>query len=78
MEGSSLYVGSFNINLRSIYLNGETVLIIHSPALAQQVARDIELAMAPVNSWQVSRDADGQLHWTAGADPSWAHEPATD
>jgi putative cardiolipin synthase len=76
-DRKTLYIGSFNVNLRSIYLNGETVLVIHSPPLAERLARDIELAMAPANSWQVSRDADGQLHWTAGADQSWTHEPAT-
>ena len=62
-DRKTLYVGSFNINLRSIYLNGETVLIIHSPELAQRVARDIELGMAPDNSWKVSHDAEGRLRW---------------
>jgi cardiolipin synthase C len=72
-----LYVGSFNINLRSVYLNSETVLVIHSPQLAERVARDIELGMAPDNSWQVSRDANGQLRWSSGAGQTWTHEPDT-
>jgi len=76
-DRKTLYVGSFNINLRSAYLNSETVLVIHSPHLAEQVARDIELAMAPDNSWQVSRDASGQLRWS-GAGQTWTHEPDTD
>lgn len=71
----TLYIGSFNVNLRSIYLNGETVLIIHSPALAQRVAADIETGMAPDNSWQVSQDADGHLHWSSGAGKVWSQEP---
>lgn len=60
-----LYVGSFNVNLRSIFLNGETLLIIHSPELAADVADDIENAMAPENSWQVTLDDRRQLLWTS-------------
>ena len=76
-DRKTLYIGSFNVNLRSIYLNGETVLIIHSPELAERVARDIELGMAPGNSWQVSQDAEGRLHWTDGASEVSTHEPDT-
>ena len=73
----TLYVGSFNINLRSIYLNGETVLIVHSRQLAQRVAADIETALAPANSWRVLRTADGGLQWSAAGASEWRHEPAT-
>ncbi|WP_298447569.1 phospholipase D family protein [uncultured Marinobacter sp.] len=72
-----VYIGSLNINLRSIYLNSETVLVIHSPQLAAQLAHDIEAAMAPENSWQVTREANGELLWSAGEEQSWTHEPAT-
>src|SRR5690554_7382467 len=48
-DRETLFIGSFNVNLRSIYLNGETVLIIHSPELATAVAEDIRYAMAPEN-----------------------------
>lgn len=73
----TLYVGSFNVNLRSIYLNGETALIIHSPVLAERVARDIELAMAPQNSWRVTQDAEGRLRWSTNGATAWTHEPQT-
>jgi len=76
-DRKALYIGSFNFNLRSIYLNGETVLIIHSPELAERIAHDIELGMATDNSWQVSQDADGRLHWSAGASEVSTHEPET-
>jgi putative cardiolipin synthase len=76
-DRKTLFIGSFNVNLRSIYLNGETVLIIHSPVLAERVARDIELGMAPDNSWQVSQDAEGRLHWFTGAVEASTHEPDT-
>jgi len=76
-DRSTLYIGSFNLNLRSIYLNSETVLLIHSPVLAAQVAGAIEAALAPANSWRVSRDADGRVRWSAGPGQEWTHEPAT-
>jgi len=71
-----LYVGSFNLNLRSIYLNGETTLIVHSPRLAARVAGSIEKAMQPDNSWEVLRDEGGALQWRA-SDGIHHHEPAT-
>lgn len=75
-DRSVLYVGSFNLNLRSIYLNGETVLIVHSPRLAAAVAESIDQAMQPDNSWHVTKDASGALRWT-GSDGTYDHEPAT-
>jgi putative cardiolipin synthase len=71
-----LYVGSFNLNLRSIYLNGETVLIVRSPALAKAVADAIETSLLPQNSWAVAERAGGALHWT-GSDGVYDHEPGT-
>ena len=70
-------VGSFNFNLRSMYLNSETVLVIHSEELADQLAEAIELAMAPANSWQVRRAEDGSITWVAEGGETWTREPAT-
>lgn len=73
-----VYVGSFNINLRSTYLNSETALIIHSPLLAERIAASIEELMAPDSSWQVLRRASGGLEWRtdSGSGPVVeTHEP---
>jgi putative cardiolipin synthase len=75
-----VYVGSFNLNPRSRYLNTETGLIVHSPELAQRVARDIRENMQPENSWQVLIDDAGRLEWharTGGQDSVETHEPMT-
>jgi cardiolipin synthase C len=72
-----VYVGSFNINLRSMYLNSETVLLIHSQELAGQVAEAIELAMAPANSWRVTMGSRGGITWSGQDGERWTHEPAT-
>ena len=72
----TVFIGSFNVNLRSIYLNGETVLIVHSKALAERLAWDMELAMAPDNSWHVTMDEAGNTQWASRGE-TWTHEPAT-
>jgi putative cardiolipin synthase len=75
-----VYVGSFNINLRSTYLNSETALIIDSPVLAERIAASIEELMAPDSSWQVLRSASGSLEWrtaTASGPVVVTHEPMT-
>lgn len=64
-----LYVGSFNLNQRSAYLNSETALIIRSPLLAQKVADAIEHNMQAENSWRVRLDNDGWLSWTIAGKP---------
>ena len=76
VDRKTLYVGSFNLNLRSIYLNGETVLIVHSPRLASAVADAIESSMSPDNSWSVSTGPNGALQWV-GPDETYGHEPDT-
>lgn len=73
-DRSTLVVGSFNVNLRSIYLNGETVLIIHSPELAERVAREINSVMEPENSWEVSLDESGDMQWRS-AEETYGSEP---
>jgi putative cardiolipin synthase len=61
-----LYVGSFNVNLRSVYFNSETALIVRSRALAEAVAGAIETGMLPGNSWRVGLDVGGRMRWDPG------------
>lgn len=75
-----VYVGSFNLNLRSALLNTETALIIDSPVLAEQVAASIEANMQTQNSWQVAFDERKHLRWTTQRDGKVersSHEPKT-
>ena len=62
----TVYVGSLNLNLRSRFLNAESGLVIESPELAGRVAADIELNMAPANSWRVVADGRGRARWIEG------------
>ena len=76
-----LYVGSFNINQRSVYLNSETALIIYSPELAQQVADDIGENLTLHNSWRVTLNQRDELEWVTdynGQARRSQQEPASD
>jgi len=80
LDRQSVFVGSFNLNLRSVYLNSELGLLVHSAELAQRIARDIEKNMRPENSWRVALDEHGQIRWTeesVGVETHYTHEPKT-
>jgi putative cardiolipin synthase len=51
-----VYIGTFNLDPRSINLNTETGVIIHDEQLAKQVEQMIENDMLPENSWNAKTD----------------------
>jgi putative cardiolipin synthase len=69
------FVGSLNLDPRSIYINTEMGLIIDSPTLAASVALEFEEEIKPENSWRVLIDDKGELYWTTG-DKTVRREPA--
>ena len=68
-------IGSFNLNLRSTYLNTESLLVIDDAVIAEQLAGEIEEAMMEENSWRLELQ-EGQLRWVSGAQ-SWDSDPQT-
>lgn len=68
-------IGSFNFNLRSTYLNTESILIIEDQQIAESLASDIEYAMDDENSWHLKLQ-EGEVRWYSG-DKSWEDEPET-
>lgn len=69
-------IGSFNFNLRSTYLNTESLLVIESNSVAISLADDIEQAMNEDNSWRLNL-LKGDIRWYSG-DKIWEKEPETD
>ena len=69
------FVGSLNLDPRSIYINTEMGLIIDSANLAAAVAQEFEEELKPENSWQVLLDDKDRLFWKAG-DTTVRREPA--
>ncbi|MCP4623892.1 MAG: hypothetical protein GY850_10215 [bacterium] len=63
------FVGSLNLDPRSIYLNTEMGLIIESRNLALAVAKEFEEELKPENSWQVLLDDKQRIVWKSGTTP---------
>jgi putative cardiolipin synthase len=58
-----VFVGSLNLDPRSVDLNTELGLVVESEELAQAVAAGFERGISSELSWRVSLDADGDLVW---------------
>jgi putative cardiolipin synthase len=56
-----IFVGSLNLDPRSIYLNTEMGLLIEAPELGEEIARLVERDLKPENSWQVRIDEENRL-----------------
>jgi putative cardiolipin synthase len=68
-------IGSFNFNLRSTYLNTESLLVIENQRVAESLADDMEQAMNEDNSWRLDLH-EGKLRWYSGT-KTWESEPET-
>ncbi|MBN2097359.1 MAG: phospholipase D family protein [Candidatus Omnitrophica bacterium] len=55
VDKEKLFIGSFNVDPRSINLNTEAGLLIYDKKVAQDVAGDILRDMAPQNSWTIGK-----------------------
>lgn len=54
-DREKVFIGSMNFDRRSIVMNTELGVMIHSPELARQVVRQFESMTDPANSYQVIR-----------------------
>ena len=61
------FVGSLNLDPRSIYLNSETGILIDDPELAERIAQIIERDMLPENAWHVRFGDYGRIIWESSA-----------
>ncbi|MFC1830171.1 phospholipase D family protein [Thermodesulfobacteriota bacterium] len=62
-----VFVGSLNLDPRSIYINTEMGLLIDSFGLAADISAVIDRDLEPDNSWKVHLDDQGKLSWVSGA-----------
>jgi putative cardiolipin synthase len=67
MDRHLIYIGSLNLDPRSIYLNTEFGLTIDSPHLGEEISEVLDQYLAPENSWRVKLDDKGRLKWVSGA-----------
>lgn len=69
VDRQRLFVGTFNLDPRSMNLNTEAGLLAESPKLAEEVAQAIEEDLAPENSWDVAagENGDAEAPWSRRA-----------
>ena len=67
-DGRYTFVGSFNVDPRSVNLNTEMGLLVDSQELAEAVAASIKNDIAPGNSWQLELTAKGKVNWVTRRD----------
>ncbi|TNF91912.1 MAG: phospholipase D family protein [Gammaproteobacteria bacterium] len=67
IDRENVYIGSLNMDPRSFHLNTEMGLLINAPALAEQIAEQVEKDMNPDNAWRVSLEEDERLAWHSSA-----------
>ena len=65
-DRTSVFIGSVNLDPRSLEQNTEVGVLIDSPDLAAEVARLFEQWASPTLSYEVTRGPDGGLQWTGG------------
>ena len=69
-----LFVGSANLDPRSLRLNTEVGLLIDSPGLNAKVRRLLEVDLEPQNAWRVTLDSNGAIEWL-GEQGAQSHTP---
>jgi putative cardiolipin synthase len=67
VDGELAFVGSFNLDPRSAYLNTEMGTFVHHPGLAGELSEEFARLTAPTRSWTVGLER-GRLAWTDRAE----------
>jgi putative cardiolipin synthase len=63
-DDDMVFIGSMNLDPRSLYINTELGIVLRSRALAQQFTADFERLTSPDNAWRVYDTPEG-LRWAA-------------
>ncbi|MEE4219014.1 MAG: phospholipase D family protein [Xanthomonadales bacterium] len=63
VDREKVFIGSMNFDPRSFNINTEAGAFVHSPGLAEDLARVMERDMQPENAWQVFLDEKGKPYW---------------
>lgn len=62
VDGNRIFVGSFNLDQRSIHLNTEMGMVIDSPALATRLTETLDRTL-PARAYEVKLDDRGSVIW---------------
>jgi putative cardiolipin synthase len=75
IDGVNVFIGSANMDPRSLRMNTEVGLLIQSPELGQRVLDEIEADFLPVNAWRLNLLDSGEVQWESD-DETLTHLPA--
>jgi len=79
-DREAVFIGSFNLDSRSAFINTEAGLYVESPELARRLTAYMEMGVGPANSYRVFLEPDGKLAWETRKDSElmrYSDEPAT-
>ena len=63
LDRQTVFVGSFNFDQRSMRLEAQNGIVIHSPELANQAAYLFEQGVSPARTYRVTLLGDDDLVW---------------
>jgi putative cardiolipin synthase len=73
-DNDRVFVGSANLDPRSLRINTEMGLLIESESLNAELRQVLEPDFSPRNAWQVQRDEHGRILWVSD-DEVISHQP---
>ncbi|MBI2253638.1 MAG: phospholipase D family protein [Proteobacteria bacterium] len=79
-DRQTVFVGSFNLDPRSRFINTEIGVMVDSPVLARELAAFMDAGVAPGSAFQLSLDARGDVVWSAetnGVKVTYDTDPGT-
>jgi putative cardiolipin synthase len=65
-DRTSVFIGSVNLDPRSLEQNTEVGVLVDSPELAAEVANLFDRWASPALAYEVTRGKNGRLEWTGG------------
>ena len=79
-DREAVFIGSFNLDPRSAWINTEAGLYIESPELAERLVAYMATGVVPAHSYRVRLDRNGEVVWetvTDGQTVRYRDEPDT-
>ena len=65
VDGKQCFIGSLNIDPRSLKLNTENGMYIESSGVCGQLSKLLYSFITPENAWSVSLDEKNKLQWSS-------------
>lgn len=66
LDDDQVFIGSTNLDPRSLRINTEVGLWIHSPGLNHDLRQQLSIDLLPANAWHLALAEDGNIVWQSG------------